>query len=356
VADERLLAEADEHLRCMRVADALRLFNLAEQANHDPDACAGGRWTCHMLSGNFELAWRESDAITARANPDPNRFWDGEPFAGRSVLVRCLHGLGDTIQFIRYVPLMREKARGVALEVQPSLKLLLKESRIADEVFTWGEREPHWDQQMEVVELPRIFRTTLDSIPNQVPYLDVPSVLSISRDDGLRPVRVGIVWASSSFNPARSVPLERFASIFATPGIRFYSLQAGSERTELQSWSTEIEALYDETACVLATAQALKALDLLITVDTMVAHLAGALARPVWTLLPFECDWRWMLDREDSPWYPTMRLFRQPKPADWDPVIERVQRELDALVAMKTGTMDYQVSGLASGPPLVQGG
>jgi hypothetical protein len=236
------------------------------------------------------------------------------------------------------------------------LKLLLKESRIADEVFTWGEREPHWDQQMEVVELPRIFRTTLDSIPNQVPYLDVPSVLSISRDDGLRPVRVGIVWASSSFNPARSVPLERFASIFATPGIRFYSLQAGSERTELQSWSTEIEALYDETACVLATAQALKALDLLITVDTMVAHLAGALARPVWTLLPFECDWRWMLDREDSPWYPTMRLFRQPKPADWDPVIERVQRELDALVAMKTGTMDYQVSGLASGPPLVQGG
>ena len=356
MTDEGLLREADEHLRYMRVAEALRVFNLAEQANHDPDACAGGRWTCHMLSGNFELAWRESDAITCRGNPDPNRFWDGQPFAGRSVLVRCLHGLGDTIQFIRYIPLMREKARRVALEVQPSLKSLLNESRIADEVFTWGEREPRCDQQMEVVELPRIFRTTIESIPNQVPYLEVPSVPPISPYDGSRALRVGIVWASSSFNPARSLPLERFASIFATPGTRFYSLQAGTERKELETWSTEIESLCDKTGCVLATARALKSLDLLITVDTMVAHLAGALACRIWTLLPFECDWRWMLDREDSPWYPTMRLFRQPKPSDWDPVIERVQRELHAVVAMKTGTMDYQVTGLASGPPLVQGG
>jgi hypothetical protein len=342
VADEQVLTEAEEELRCMRVPEALRLFNMAEEANHDPDLCAGGRWTCHMLSGNFELAWRESDAITGRAKPDPNRFWDGRPFVGRNVLVRCLHGLGDTIQFSRYIPLIREKARTVAIEAQPELKLLLKESHIADEVFTWGEPEPYWDQQMEVVELPRIFRTTVDSIPNGVPYLDAPSTPCISPCDGSRVLRVGIVWASSSFNPDRSLHLEQLTRIFAAPAVRFYSVQAGSERRQLQACSTEIVNLYDETACVLATAKALKTLDLLITVDTMVAHLAGALARPVWTLLPFECDWRWMLDREDSPWYPTMRLFRQPKPSDWNPVIERVQRELDAVIATKTGTTDYR--------------
>jgi hypothetical protein len=340
----------------MRVSEALRLFDLAEQANYDPDTCAGGRWTCHMLSGNFELAWRESDAITARANPDPNRFWDGQPFAARRVLVRCLHGLGDTIQFIRYIPLLREKARMVAIEVQPALKLLLQESRIADEVFTWGEREPDWDQQVEVVELPRVFRTTIDSIPNRVPYLDVPSASYISPYDGSRAMRVGIVWASSSFNPARSLPLERIARIFATPAVRFYSLQAGAERMQLETWPTRITNLYDGTGCVLATAKALKGIDLLITVDTMVAHLAGALARPVWTLLPFECDWRWMLDREDSPWYPTMRLFRQPRPLDWDAVIERVQHELDALLANKTALNDAREVNSTSSLPLVREG
>src|SRR5689334_18970584 len=167
VTAEQLFQQAEEQLRCVRVREALQLFNLAEQAGQDPDVCAGGRWTCHMLSGDFELAWQESDTITARAKPDPNRFWDGRPFDGRNVLVRCLHGLGDTIQFIRYIRLIREKARRVAVEVQPSLKLLLKRSHIADEVFTWGEREPYWDQQIEVIELPRAFRTTIESIPNQ---------------------------------------------------------------------------------------------------------------------------------------------------------------------------------------------
>ena len=336
----------------MRVSEALRLFDFAEQANYDPDVCAAGRWICHMLSGNFELAWRESDAITARAKPDPNRFWDGRAFHNRSVLVRCLHGLGDTIQFVRYLPLLRKKARTVSIEVQPELKLLLQESHIADEVFTWGEPEPHWDQQIEVVELPRVFRTTLGSVPNQVPYLGLSACPPVVGNHA-RDLRVGIVWTSSSFNPARSIPLEQLVPIFATPDVRFYSLQAGSERSQLATCAVEVISLYDETACVLATAKAVNTLDLLISVDTMVAHLAGALARPVWTLLPYECDWRWMLAREDSPWYPTMRLFRQPKPSDWDPVIERVQSELRALVSTRTRAMDSGTT-LRATPPLVR--
>lgn len=287
-----------------------------------------------MLSGDFESAWRESDAITRRAKPDPNRFWDGRPLDGRKVLVRCLHGLGDTIQFIRYAPLIRKKAHLLAIEAQPGLKLLLAQCSIADQVFTWGEPEPAWDLQIEIIELPRIFRTTIDSIPSHVPYLDLSSVPSIRPYDGSRALKVGFVWSSSNFNPERSIPIERFASIFATRGVQFFALQAGPERTQLAPWSAGIIDLYDETACVFATAKVLKSLDLVITVDTMLAHLAGALGRPVWTLLPFQCDWRWMLDRENSPWYPTMRLFRQPSVADWDSVMERVQCELEALVAL----------------------
>ena len=332
--NERLLTEAEEQLRRMRVPEALLLFDLAEQAKGDPDSCAGGRWICHMLLGSFESAWRESDGITHRANPDLNRFWDGQPQDGRKVLVRCHHGLGDTIQFVRYAPLVRRMARSLAIEAQPSLKALLAAAHLADEVFTWGEPEPAWDQQIEIVELPRIFRTTLSSLPNEVPYLQISSPAAVRSREASQCLQVGVVWASSGYNSARSIPIERFSRIFSIPGVQFFSLQASNERTQIEPWSDQIASLYDESACALRTSRILTTLDLIITVDTMIAHLAGALGRPVWTLLPFECDWRWMLHREDSPWYPTMRLFRQPRPGDWDFVIERVQRELHALVSL----------------------
>ena len=330
---EQLFAQAEQQLRSMQVEEAVRLYKEAEQAGYDADLCAGARWFCHMLASDFELAWRESDAITARGKPDPHRFWDGRPLAGRRVVIRCLHGLGDTIQFIRYAPLLRKQAQSLAVEAQPDLKLLLAESRIADHVFTWGEPEPPWDQQIEVIELPRIFRTTRDSIPNGVPYLDVPNAPSLAPYDGKRALRVGFVWCSSSYNLSRAIPFPAFARLFDAPGAAFFSLQAGPANAELQRCAVRIENLYNESACVLATANAIKTLDLVIAVDTMVAHLAGALACPVWTLLPYACDWRWMLHREDSPWYPTMRLFRQPAPGDWASVIDRVQQELEALAA-----------------------
>ncbi len=330
--DEELLARAEEQLSCMRIPEALRLFRLAEQAGCDPDSCAAGRWTCHMLAGEFESAWQESDAISNRGNPDPHRFWDGRPLRGRSILLRCLHGLGDSIQFIRYAPLIRREARQLVIEAQPTLKSLIQESELADDVITWGEPEPYWDQQIEIIELPRIFRTSVDSIPNNVPYLHVRSVLPIGRYDGSRSLRVGIVWASSVYNPARSISLKEMAGLFKVGGVSFFSLQAGPERAQLEPWSRQIVNLYDESGCVMKMAQNLKTLDLVISVDTMIAHLAGAMGLPVWTLLPYECDWRWMLDRDDCPWYPTMRLFRQPRREDWDTVIQRVQLGLEELV------------------------
>jgi hypothetical protein len=312
----------------MRVRDALRLFERAEQAHYDLDSCAAGRWDCHMFLGDFESAWRESELIANRGNPDPHRFWDGQSFVGRRVLIRCLHGLGDTIQFIRYAPLIREQARTLTIEAQPTLKSLLEQAYIADSVITWGEPEPTWDQQIEIIELPRAFRTTVASIPNHVPYLNVPSELGSNVENGGRPLRVGIVWGSSSHNPERSIPLKDLAELFALPGASFFSLQAGPARAELEPWSSRATNLYDESASVLAIAQTLKTIDLVITVDTMMAHLAGAMACPVWTLLPYQCDWRWMLHRQDSPWYPTMRLFRQRRPGDWAGVVRQLRREL----------------------------
>lgn len=333
MSGEILFRQAEEQLRRMQVTEALRLYELAERAEYEADACAGARWICHMLLGNFEQAWNESNAIESRGKPDLHRFWDGQSFKGRKVLIRCLHGLGDTIQFIRYAPLIRQQARALTIEAQPALKRLIQEARLADQVITWGEMEPAWDQQMEVIELPRIFRTTKTSIPSGVPYLDVFSAPLIGPYDGRRSLRVGVVWASSAYNAARSMTLEQMAPLFKIPEVEFFSLQAGKEQADLQRCPARIENLLNESECVLGTATKLKTLDLIITVDTMMAHLAGAMARPVWTLLPFQCDWRWMIGREDSPWYPTMRLFRQRQPGDWDGVVKEARQALTALAA-----------------------
>lgn len=324
---KKLFSEASRALQSMRISDAIRLFSEAERQGYDADLCSASRWTCYMLKGEFESAWDESDRISARGRSDPNRFWDGTSVEGRDVLIRCLHGLGDTFQFIRYAHLLRKRVRSLTIESQPSLKSLLSEARLADRVFTWGEPEPHWNQQIEVIELPRVFRTTLQTIPNQVPYLNVMCE-GRAPYDGSRPLDIGFFWAGSSYNSARSVPLEEFAELFKIPGIRFFSFQSEPQRAQLRHWTGKVSDAYTGTACTLETAEGLNAMDLVITIDTMVAHLAGAMGRPVWTLLPFACDWRWMLDRIDSPWYPTMRLFRQSRPGDWTDVIENVGERL----------------------------
>lgn len=333
---EELLVKAEERLAAMRVGEALGLFYQAEQAGCDSDACAAGRWKCYMLSGDFEQAWRESDAIAARGNPDPHRFWDGRPLDGRHVLIRCLHGLGDTIQFIRYAPLVRAKAAHLTVEVQPTLKALLTYSQVADEVITWGEPEIAWDQQVEVVELPRIFRTLPGTVPNGVPYLRAPAASLYGKDRHTGLFRAGIVWGASNYNRARSIPAEVISRLLDIPGVEFYSLQAGPERFDLSGEVSEIPQLFSEGECVMPTASLVGDLDLLITVDTMMAHLAGALGSPVWTLLPYRSDWRWMLKREDSPWYPTMRLIRQKRPGEWEPVISKIKSDLAARVADAT--------------------
>jgi hypothetical protein len=329
-AGEPFVREAREALNEMRLLDAVRLFDQAELTGHEPDICAAGRWTCHMLCGQFERAWDESDAIERRGRPDPHRFWDGRPFRGNHVMIRCLHGLGDTLQFIRFLPLIRREAATVTLEAQPGLKSLLAQAGIADRVITWGEREPFWNQQIEINELPRAFRVTESTIP-AAPYMPLPTSRRSGTPNGVGRRKVGLVWSASTYNPLRSFRLQELAPLLDLPGFSFYSLQAGPACEELRPWNGRIENLSEHAADVLETAVNMSAMDLVITVDTMTAHLGGALGLPTWVLLPFACDWRWMAGRADSPWYPTARLFRQVTPGDWLPVVRQVMQYLETV-------------------------
>jgi hypothetical protein len=324
-------AQAEVALGRRKVQEAVDLYSIAEEHGFDADACCGARWVCHMLLGDFESAWRESDRIATHGRPDVNRFWDGKSLRGQRVLIRCLHGLGDTIQYARYAPLLRKQAASLTIETQPPLKRLIQEAGLADFVMTWGEAEPRWDRQIEVIELPRIFRTTLDTIPAPVPYLKAESRQAL-RSNG-RKFRVGLVWASSLYNPSRCIPLTQLGPLFEGSEAEFFSFQAGENRRELDRSKLPIADAFDRTGCIQAAANGLSGMNLVITADTMVAHLAGALGIPVWVLLPFQADWRWMLGRDDSPWYPTMRLFRQQSAGDWSHPIARVREALQLSIS-----------------------
>jgi hypothetical protein len=333
---EHLFDRVQEALRSRDLERALHDLQHAESLGHEADLCAGARWNCFMLLGMFEAAWRESDAISRRGSGSENELWDGEPVQGKRVMVRCLHGYGDTIQFLRYAGSLRERgASRVVAQTHPEMVSLVERIRCVDEVVTWSNdlSREDWDQQIEVTELPRVFRASPETIPRDIPYIDIDDCAVVrSREHlggGARP-RVGLLWASSNWNPDRCMQLADFQPLLEARGIDLYSFQRGAERAELFQVA-EAGRIHDtavHSPHIVDTAADLVNMDLLITVDTMVAHLAGALGRPVWTLLPFEADWRWMIDRSDSPWYPTMRLFRQRTQGAWHPVVAEVVSRL----------------------------
>jgi hypothetical protein len=278
------------------------------------------KWLSLMRRGEFAEAWRVSDAsLRDRAGttcwhlPRHEQWvWDGTPLNDQRVLVRCYHGLGDTLQFIRYVPLVNEIAKHVTVWAQPSLLPLLQgDVRPLHD----GTIDCDYDVDVEVMELAHVFRSTIDTIPNDVPYIHATPVC-IKRD---RRLAVGIVWRSGDWDERRDVPFRLIESLADADHVKLFSLQRDPDH-----FSDRI-AMLDGVDEPMKTAQLMRAMDLVITIDSMPAHLAGALGVPTWTLLPTDADWRWMEDRDDSPWYPTMRLFRQQRPGDWASVIERVR-------------------------------
>jgi hypothetical protein len=255
-------------------------------------------WFTHMRRGDFTAAWAISDGFLGTG------VWDGTPLAGRRVHIRCEHGLGDTIMFARFFPLVNAIASECTIAVQPSLIPLLQ---AMPGIGRLGEPETY-DVEVECMELAHVFRTTVETIP-PAPYLHVTPFLW---SGGRLGRRIGVVWRAGDWNPIRSIPRALIERLPFT-----HSLQLGESDLPVDT--------------PLSTAQVMRALDLVITVDTMTAHLAGALGVPVFTLLPHDHDWRWMDDRTDSPWYPSMRLFRQPRPGDWDAVIDEVRYAISTM-------------------------
>jgi hypothetical protein len=287
-----------------------------------------------MRSGDFEAAWRISDEVERRSSVEqrgslPMEYespCNDESFADRRVFIRCNHGLGDTIQFVRYLPLVGRAARRVILQTQAQLTDLCATVGGADEIVTeYDDVTPErYDVEFEVMELPHVFRTTLESIPTEVPYVRVQPRRITAGDS----MSVGLVWEAGDWDPRRSIPWRLLTVLSRVGGITWHILQLRqSGRSALVDFGVDASS-----HSVADAARTMAGLDLMISVDSMPAHLAGAIGVPVWTLLHAESDWRWLRGRNDSPWYPTMRLFRQQRPGDWRPVIEQVAEELENFV------------------------
>jgi len=264
----------------------------------------------------------------------PNPFWNGADLNGKRILLRCDRGFGDAIYFARYAKLVADRGGKVVLLAPPELVPLLTNAVGVEQAVPWNQPPPPVDLQCFLMTLPAIFKTDLASIPADVQYLSADSARAGHWKNRLSKIpgrKIGLVWAGRPEHDndrQRSISLTALAPLAAAPGCTFISLQKGDAArraaaapTPLLDWTRELNDFAD-TAALLAN------LDLIISVDTSVAHLAGALAKPVWLLLPKVPDWRWLLNRTDSPWYPTIRLFRQKTAGDWQTPIQQI---LDAL-------------------------
>ncbi len=374
------LGRHDESLMCHD--DVLRL------SPNDPMA-HWNRALAWLLLGDYERGWPEYEwrmqGPVRLKRPFRQPLWNGSSLAGKTILLHAEQGHGDTLQFIRYAPLVKQCGGEVILECDPVLARLLKSCPGIDTVVSQMAALPSFDVHAPLLSLPAIFKTTLATVPANVPYLSAEpelvrwwaatldketrrqgdketrrqgegiadhhvtsagSCLPVSLSPCLpvleREFKVGIVWQGRPTHGQdrhRSIPLAAFASLARLEGIRLFSLQKGAGSEQLapsplspaageRGWGEgfPVTDLGSRLETFADTAALLKNLDLLVTIDTAVAHCAGALGVPVWVMLPFSPDWRWLLNREDSPWYPSMRLFRQKRWGDWDEVIERVTK------------------------------
>ena len=316
---------------------AVRLHPMLPQARF-------GLGSMLLLQGDFGRGWPLYEARwEMKRHPRRRTFaepmWDGSPLDGRRILLHAEQGLGDTIQFVRYARVLADRGAEVIVLCQPGLRRLLEGQCGIGRAMCDAEPLPEFDVHCPLASVARILGTTLDSIPNHASYLYADAAQAAAWGERLasRPAerRVGLAWAGSARHPNdynRSMSLADFAPLAGGERTRFYSLQMGAAGAQaraspagltLVDWTAELRDMADTAALV-------SNLDLVITVDTAIAHLAGAMGKRVWVLIPFSPDWRWLLNRSDSPWYPTMRLFRQSRRGDWSSPVGQLARELSA--------------------------
>jgi tetratricopeptide (TPR) repeat protein len=299
-----------------------------------------------LVTGRFEEGWRHYEWRFGRGGEPVRQFpvpmWDGRPQSHRTLFLHAEQGFGDTLQFCRYVPLAAQRIK-IVLEVQPSLKRLLSALPGIARIIAYGEAPPPVDYHLPLLSMPFVMGTQLDTVPGDTPYLSPDPALAEAWGWRLAAIpgrKVGLVWAgnprmmdpnAASVDRRRSVTLDQLAPLATIDGISFVSLQLGPPAAQAAVPPPGM-ALYDFTAEITDfadTAALIANLDLVISVDTSVAHLAGALGKPVWLLNRFDTCWRWLEGREDSPWYPTLRQFRQQRAGDWDAVAGEVRAALE---------------------------
>ncbi len=295
---------------------------------------------------NSKWRWQTREAVSPPFSRAP---WDGSSLAGRTILLHTEQGLGDTIQFVRYASLVKERGGTVLLRCTRALQSLLGSARGIDRLIPEESPLPVFDFDAPLLSLPSVFGTSLATVPAEIPYLFAdPDLIEHWRRelDRYPGFRIGVVWQGNPKHKndcRRSFPLTHFAPVAGLRGVRLFSLQIGPGHEQLSRLDDRFSIVDlgsgrgEAADSFMDTAAVMKNLDLVISVDSAVAHLAGALGVPVWVALPFAPDWRWLLEREDSPWYPTMRLFRQSRPGDWAGVFERIAGELQRLLAIKPG-------------------
>ena len=296
----------------------------------------------NFLRGRYRAAWPDYLHLQTRRRlrrpPELHgRLWKGEDLRGRSILLRGEQGLGDTIQFGRYAAVLAARGAEVVVHCQEPLAGLLGRLKGASRVVPLNEPQPSTDWVCPMLNVPGVLETGIDTIPDECPYLTPrPAARRILPPTG--EFRIAVAWTGNprhSKNRRRSCRLDDFGVLAEIPGTEFVSFQPGSGAEELRAseWRGLIRDASGQTPTMEAAADALMEVDLVITVDTMIAHLAGALGRPVWTLLASAPDWRWILDRRDTPWYPSMTLFRQRRPGDWAGVFRDVRKALQATMS-----------------------
>lgn len=300
-----------------------------------------------LLLGDFERGWPayewrwrcEESGLPSYAQP----LWDGSPLDGRTLLLHAEQGLGDTLHFVRYAGVIKDKSDGrIVVVCQKALLALLERTDGIDELVPQGGALPNYDVWAPLLTVPGLLETRLETIPAAVGYLHAdPDLVARWRDrlSGDASLKIGIAWQGNKDHQAdlqRSVRLAQFAPLAAVPGVKLYSLQKGYGSEQIGELAgafavTELSPPLDEASGpFMDTAAVMQHLDLVISSDTAIAHLAGGLGVPVWVALNYSPDWRWLLDRGDSPWYPSMRLFRQPELGDWDSVFENMAQALRA--------------------------
>lgn len=294
----------------------------------------------NLLRGNMREGWRQLEArlLVQGYVPQEKRFpqprWDGEPFKGKTLLVHFEQGFGDTLMLVRYLPRVKALGGRVLLLVQPQFAYLMTTLQGVDEVVPFGHPIPAFDLQVSLFSLPALFGTDLDSIPGDIPYLGIPGAVPNREGIAERLVategqtRVGLVWGGNPRHPRdaqRSIPPALMEPLGTIPGVAWHSFQLGRDDAPPLPNLVRLAPLLRTFS---DSAYALSGMDLVITVDTALAHLAGALGIPTLLLVTYAPDFRWMLDRDDSPWYPSMRIYRQPRVGDWPSVVDRLMVDL----------------------------